>query len=158
MPMLSGNIWTLQWDLDYKTKRTSKRMRCYSAESNGDSGKQTGNLKFKYSKLLLFSPAYLLVDFPKNFLTLLILLPPFQHVSKLLLTVASLPAMIQFDTFRNSGKAFNLTSKLSYEVCSLWPVTDLPSSKLWLGFTLGKSFLYTSANCIVLLDNLLVSA
>lgn len=134
--MISGNIWTLQWGLDFKTKCTSKRMRCYSAESNGDSGKQTGNLNFKYSKLLLFLPAYLLIGFPKTFLTLPILLPPFQHVSKLLLIVASLPAMIGFDTFRNSGRAFDLTSKLSYKVCSLWPITDLPSSKLWLAFTL----------------------
>lgn len=98
--------------VDFKSKCTLKRMRRYSAESNGDSGKQTENLKFKCPKLLLFLPAYLLLGFPKSFLTLPILLPPSQHVSKLVLILASLPAMTQFDTFKNSGKTFNPTSKL----------------------------------------------
>lgn len=108
--------------LNFKTKCSSKRVRCYSAGSNND-------LKCKYSRLCLFLPAYLLAGFPKTFLTLSVLLLPFQPVSGLLLTVASLPAMIQLDTFGSGGKAPNLTSQGSYKVCH-WPVADVPSSKL----------------------------
>lgn len=91
----------------------------------------------------MFLPANLLAGSPKLLLPLTILFPLFQHVSKPLLIVASLAAMKQFDTFRNSSQAFNLTSKLSCKIFSLWPITDFPSPKVWLDFTLvlhGKFF------------------
>lgn len=95
----------------------------------------------------MFLPADLLAGFPKLLLIVTILFPPFQHVSKLLLIVASLAAVMKFDTFRNSSQAF-----------FIHPVTDFPSPKVWFGFTLvlhGKIF-PTSANSILLPGNLLV--
>ena len=116
------------------------------------------NLKFKYSKLLLFLPAYLLLGFPKTFLTPPILLPPFQHISELLLIVASLPAMIGFDTLEIAVRPLiwqvNWAIKYVHSGPSL--ISPVPSCDLLLHwFSRGKSFLYMSVNCI-LLENLLV--
>lgn len=99
-------------------------------------------------------PAYLLAGFPKLLLTLTILFPPFQHVSKLLLIVASLPAMMQFDNSETVARPLICQVKAvkSFHsgllLISPAPRCDLVS--LW--FLMGKSFLHMSANCLLLLD------